>query len=157
MAGRSTGLALPARPLTTTLTVGARGSAPADEVWLRYATPARWHEWSPQIAAVHCEHPDDVVEHGRAGTVDGPFGVRVSFRVRDVDLESRRWTWCVRVGMVDLTMEHGVDAGAPAGVRGGRGRDARTRAWVAITGPLPLVVAYAPAARLALGRLVAPT
>lgn len=61
----------------------------------------------------------------------------------------------MRLGVLDLSMQHGVDACAPEGVRDGDKVDARTRAWIAITGPLPLVVGYAPAARLALGKLVA--
>lgn len=60
------------------------------------------------------------------------------------------------MGVLDLSMEHGVDACAPKAVRDDDEVDARTRAWVAITGPLPLVVGYAPAARVALGKLVAP-
>lgn len=139
-------VALPARTLTTTITVGASGPATPEHVWQRYATPARWHEWSPQIAGVECHDPDDLVVAGLVGAVNGPLGVTVRFRVTEVNAAARRWTWHVRVGIVDLAMAHGVDPLL-----------ATARAWVAITGPLPLVAAYAPAARLALGRLVAGT
>lgn len=125
-------------------------------MWLRYATPARWHEWSPQITAVDCPNPDDVVRAGLSGVVKGPLGTRVRFRVSDVDVPERRWTWRVRVGLLDLEMAHGVDV-VPhytGSSRGGPGSGERTRAWVALTGALPVVASYAPAARLALGRLV---
>jgi hypothetical protein len=138
------GLSLPVRPLSTTITVSASGAATPEQAWARYAMPARWHEWSPQIADVECADPDAVVVAGLVGTVSGPLGVRVRFRVVEVDEAARRWTWHVRAGIVELAMAHGVEVLA-----------AGTRAWVAITGPLPLVLSYAPAARLALGRLVA--
>jgi hypothetical protein len=137
---------LPLRPppLTTTITVAASGSAPRHEVWSRYTTPARWHEWSPQISRVDVEEPDSPVVPGRTGTVHGPLGVGVAFRIIDVDTAAGRWTWAVSVGLIRLHLQHGVDA-----ERG------RSRAWVAITGALPIVLGYAPAARVALGRLVA--
>jgi len=131
-------------PLATTVTVAAHGQAAHDEVWSRYSTPARWHEWSPQITRVDVDEPGSPVVPGRTGTVHGPLGVQVAFRVTDVDAAAARWSWAVGVGLVRLSMEHGVDVD--------RGR---TRAWVAITGPLPAVLGYAPAARFALGRLVA--
>jgi len=36
----------------TTLTLHATGPLPPAEVWERYAVPARWPEWSPQITGV---------------------------------------------------------------------------------------------------------
>lgn len=138
-------LSLPPRPLSTTITVGASGASTPEQAWARYATPARWHEWSPQIADVECADLDAVVVAGLVGTVSGPLGVRVRFRVVEVDEGARRWRWHVRAGIVEMSMAHGVDV-VPAG---------GAKAWVAITGSLPLVLAYAPAARLALGRLVA--
>jgi len=139
-------VALRPPPLTTTVTVGASGAAPRSQVWARYVTPQRWHEWSPQIVRVDVDEPASPIVAGRGGTVHGPLGVQVAFRVTDVDAAAFRWTWEVGVGLVRLHMEHGVDAD--------RGR---TRAWVTITGALPVVVGYAPAARAALGRLVADT
>jgi hypothetical protein len=135
---------LPSRPLTTTVTVAATGGADADEVWQRYSVPARWSQWSPQISRVECPHPSSGVEPGLRGVVHGPVGVTVRFTVTDVDVGARRWSWEVAAGLARLQMRHGVDDAAGS-----------ARAWVRITGALPLVVAYAPAARLALGRLVA--
>jgi hypothetical protein len=84
------------------------------------------------------------VEAGRAGVVRGPLGLRVTFTVTSVEASAHRWTWQVRTGLLTLAMQHGVD-----------GEDGAARAWVRITGPLPVVLGYAPAARVALARLVA--
>lgn len=127
------------------MTVAARGASRVEDVWRAYSTPARWHEWSPQIVDVECPEPSVPVETGRAGVVRGPLGARVTFSVTDVDTSAHRWTWQVRTGLLTLTMQHGVD-----------GEDGAARAWVRITGPLPVVLGYAPAARVALARLVAP-
>jgi hypothetical protein len=75
--------------------------------------------------------------------VHGLLGLAVEFTVTDVDVPRRRWTWRVSAGLLRLLMEHGVDD-----------TDRGTRAWVTITGPLPAVLGYAPAARWAVGRLV---
>ena len=130
--------------LSTTTRVGACGPADAEVVWRRYAVPSRWSTWSPQVRGVTCESPDEPVRAGTRGVVHGPAGLRVPFEVTEVDEERRRWTWRVRLGPLDLAMTHGV----------GTRRDGRCCVWVGITGPLPLVAAYAPVARLALRRLV---
>lgn len=130
-------------PLTTTITVRARGDGDLDRAWLHYRTPALWSRWSPQIRSVDTDHPHRPVAVGTAGTVHGPAGARVSFVVTDVDAAARQWTWQVQAGLITLELEHGV-------VDTGRG----TQAWARINGPLPVVLAYAPLARLALGRLV---
>ncbi len=137
---------LPPRPLTTTLTAHATGPADPDDVWLRYVTPRHWSGWSPQIRSVGGAPLDETVSAGTSGTVHGPAGVKVAFVVTELDAATRRWSWRVRVGVVDLVMAHGVNP-----------RDATTgsTAWVRITGPLPIVAGYAPLARLALRRLVA--
>lgn len=130
--------------LGTSLTVSATGPASVEDAWTRYTVPDLWSSWSPQIQSVSTEHPDAAVVVGTAGTVVGPAGVRVPFTVTHVDETARRWTWRVRAGLVTLVLEHGVD-----------GADGRSRAWTRVTGPLPVVLGYAPLARLALGRLVA--
>ena len=130
-------------PLTTTLTVRARGHADPSRVWRRYTVPAHWASWSVQIRDVETRHPAEPVTQGTVGTVRGPGGVRVPFRVTSVDDGARRWTWRVRAGIVTLVLDHGVDAG-----------QAGTEAWARITGPLPVVLGYAPLARHALHRLV---
>lgn len=131
------------RPLVTTLTVAATGPASLAEVWDKYTLPVRWPQWSPQIRGVEVDEPARRVAAGTRGVVRGPGGVRVPFEVTAVDTSLLRWTWRVRVGLVPLQLGHGVDD-----------RPEGTRAWVRITGPLPLVLGYAPASRLALGRLV---
>ena len=118
----------------TTLTLHATGPVDPAEVWERYAVPGRWSEWSPQITGV--EGP---VERLAAGAA-------VPFRVEDVDEVARRWLWQVHVGPVRLRLLHWVQS-AP---------DGGTTTGLRITGPLPIVLGYAPAALLALRRLVRP-
>ncbi len=132
------------------LTLTARGTAAPDEVWDRYLRPSRWSEWSPQIRRV--DVTNDRLEPGLTGTVRGPLGWGVPFRVEAVDATSsvRSWTWRVSVGPVSLRLEHTVvplDVGSAADER-------RTLTTLQIHGPAPVVAAYAPLAQLALGRLV---
>ncbi len=134
------------RPLLgTTLSTGACGTIDPADAWTDYVTPSRWSSWSPQVQDVRCARPDAPVQAGERGEVVGPGGVRVSFEVTHADSQRRRWTWRVRLGALVLEMAHGV------AVRD----DGRCCAWVRVSGPLPLVAAYLPVARLALGRLVA--
>lgn len=136
---------LPPRPLATTTTVRATGRADPADVWARYVMPRHWTGWSPQIRAVSGLPLDEPVVAGSTGTVHGPAGLGVAFTVVEVDEAARRWSWRVRLGLVDLHMAHGVDCspGTPG-----------STAWARITGPLPIVVGYAPLARHALRRLV---
>lgn len=135
---------MPAVPLTS-VTVAATGSGSLDETWDRYTTPARWSSWSPQIRSVDTTDPGRRVDVGTTGTVRGPAGAHVSFVVTEVDDDTRLWTWRVRAGLITLVLEHGVES-----------HGSGVRAWARVSGPLPVVLAYAPLARLALGRLVAP-
>jgi len=128
----------------TTLTLHATGTAPPAEVWERYAVPARWSGWSPQITGV--EFPEDRLTAGVPGRVLGPLGVAVPFTVEDVDEAARRWSWRVVVGPLRVRLLHWVVDGPGAG----------TTTGLRLSGPAPLVLGYAPAARLALGRLVRP-
>jgi hypothetical protein len=59
--------------------------------------------------------------------------------VTAVDEADSRWTWRVRLGPAALMIDHEVADGWTA---------------VVLDGPAPVVVAYAPVARLALSRLV---
>ena len=52
-----------------TLTVRAHGPVPADEAWDRYARPARWSFWSPQITRV--SYPDERLSAGGSGREAG--------------------------------------------------------------------------------------
>ena len=133
----------------TTLYLAATGPSAADEVWERYAQPARWSDWSPHIRRV--EGVGERLTAGAAGRVVGLAGLSADFEVDTFDEEAQRWTWTVRpraallpgVPMPRLHLGHGV-----------RATTAGTLTWLRLSGPLPLVVAYAPVARLALHRLV---
>ena len=128
----------------TTLTLHATGPEAPAEVWERYAVPARWPEWAPQITGV--ELPVARLAAGVRGRVRGPLGVTLPFVVETVDETARRWSWMVSFGPVRLHLLHwvseGPDGGSTTGLR--------------VTGPAPLVVGYAPLAHLAIGRLVRP-
>ena len=126
----------------TTLTLHATGPIGPDEVWERYAVPARWSQWAPQITGV--ELPVARLAAGLRGRVRAPLGVALPFVVDTVDEAARRWSWTVSLGPVRLCLLHwvteGPDGGSTTGLR--------------VSGPAPLVVGYAPLAQLAIGRLV---
>lgn len=117
------------------------GPIPAAEVWERYALPARWPEWAPQINAVRASAPR--ISPGVTGSVCGPFGLRVRFVVSEVDERRRTWAWRVRVGPLRLTLWHGVEPTADGAAT-----------WLRVHGPAILVAGYLPVARTALRRLV---
>ena len=123
------------------LTVEASGPADPDTVWDRYVHPERWHEWSPQIRSV--DYPDSTIGAGSVGTVHGPCGIGVAFEILAVDDERRCWSWQVTVAGVTLQLGHDVLA---------QGSGCRTT--LDISGPAPVVVGYAPIAKVALARLV---
>jgi len=131
-------------PAVTTLTLHATGPALPAEVWERYAVPARWPGWSPQITGV--EFSAERLITGGSGRVLGPLGLAVPFTVEDVDEAARRWSWRVAVGPLRVRLLHWVAEGPGGG----------TTTGLRLSGPAPLVLVYAPAARLALGRLVRP-
>ena len=126
----------------TTLTLHATGPVGPDEAWERYAVPARWPDWAPQITGV--ELPVARLVAGVRGRVRGPLGVTLPFVVDAVDEAARQWAWTVSAGPVRLHLVHwvaeGPDGGSTTGLR--------------VTGPAPVVVGYAPLAHLAIGRLV---
>jgi Polyketide cyclase / dehydrase and lipid transport len=127
------------------VSLSASGPADPDAVWDRYIHPARWPEWSPQITSV--DYPDRSLSAGGTGTVHGPCGVAVSFEILAVDSEKRCWIWRVRVLGISLRLDHDVRAVNIDEVVG-------TLTTLEISGPAPLVIGYAPIARLALSRLV---
>ena len=68
----------------------------------------------------------------------------MAFRVLSVDESAREWAWQARLGPLRLHLEHGVTAHLTG-----------SSTWLRVHGPLPLILAYAPVARMALTRLVA--
>ncbi|MGY1777466.1 SRPBCC family protein [Geodermatophilus sp. SYSU D00804] len=126
----------------TTVTLHATGPVSPAEAWERYARPARWPQWAPQITGV--EVPGPRLAAGVSGRVRGPVGVTLPFVVESVDEAARQWAWTVSAGPVRLHLLHwvadGPDGGSTTGLR--------------ISGPAPVVVGYAPLAQLAIGRLV---
>jgi hypothetical protein len=131
------------RATVARLTLAAAGRASAGEAWERYAQVASWSRWSPQIRSVTCS--SSRIRTGATGRVRGPLGVGVDFVVEAVDEKSRQWVWTVSTGPVVLRLHHSV---VPVG------DGARTT--LTMSGPLPVLLGYAPLARLALGRLVRP-
>jgi hypothetical protein len=122
--------------------IEARGPAPVEEVWDRYATFARWPEWSPQISRV--EASADRLALGVRGTVYAVGGVPLAFTVTSCRAEDRTWSWQVRLGPITLELDHAV---YPAG--------SGSRSTLAVAGPALAVAGYAPLAQLALRRLCA--
>lgn len=120
------------------------GAAAPDVAWERYAAPAAWPSWSPQIRSV--EATGARIVPGMTGVVHGPVGILVSFEVLTVDEAQRRWSWRVHAGPVTLDLDHAVLDGAAGGCE--------TR--LDATGPALIVVAYLPVATLALRNLVRP-
>jgi hypothetical protein len=133
----------------TTLYLAATGPCAADEVWERYAQPGLWSTWAPQIRRVDVDV--ERLGGGETGRVHGPLGLSADFEVDTWDEKARHWTWTVHPGAAllpvvpvpRLHLGHGV-----------RSTEAGTLTWLRLTGPLLLVVPYAPLARLALHRLV---
>lgn len=119
----------------------ANGPVPAAQVWERYAQPAGWPQWAPQIVRVQASAPR--IAAGVTGRVHGPLGVRVDFVICAVDEQRRTWSWRVRLGPLRLELEHGVEL-HPRG----------SSTWLLVRGPAVVVACYLPIARLALHRLV---
>ena len=129
-----------------TLSLQAHGAAPVTLAWERYADPALWPTWAPQIQRV--DTGLQRLASGGTGTVRAGLLHRptlgIPFRVLAVDEAAREWAWEARLGPLRLRLEHGVTA-HPAG----------SSTWLRVHGPMPVIMVYAPVARIALGRLVA--
>jgi hypothetical protein len=163
--------------LTLRLGVEASGPIPVPTAWERYERVELWPRWAPQIRSVTTTGPTTPpttppaasatrsprLAAGLTGRIVGPLGVWVEFTVLDVDREAHRWAWQVRRGPLALHLEHGVEPAA-----GGRtvrrpeditqpAASAGSRAWLVVSGPAPVVLGYAPAAWIALRRLVTAT
>jgi hypothetical protein len=124
--------------------VAVSGPCPVDEVWDRYVRPGRWSQWSPQIRGV--SYPAEMIAPGTGGVVHGPAGVRVGFRILDVEAAGpvRSWSWVVSVGGVRLRLWHDVEEAGDGG----------SRTTLTVQGFGPVVVLYLPVAKVALRRLV---
>ena len=125
------------------LTLRARGGADPDVAWERYVDFALWSTWSPQILSVDADASR--IAPGVTGRVHGPVGVGVDFVVDAVDELARTWSWTVRWGPITLALFHAVTA-----------REGGCATALRVRGPAPVVLGYAPLARIALGRLVRP-
>ncbi len=132
------------------LLLEAAGPARVAESWERYAQPARWPDWAPQIHRVRID-PDleaggdgERIHPGMTGEVRSFLPPAARFVITSVDELSHTWSWRVSIGPLRLTLDHGVEPCLDAG----------TTTWLRLRGPLPVVLAYAPLARLALRRLV---
>jgi hypothetical protein len=130
-----------------TISLHAHGEAPVSLAWERYADPALWPTWAPQIQRVETELQR--LAPGGTGTVRAGLLARptlgIPFRVLEVDEASREWSWEARLGLLRLRLEHGVTEHLTG-----------SSTWLRLHGPLPVILLYAPVARIALGRLVAP-
>jgi hypothetical protein len=119
------------------------GPRAADDVWDRYVRPRRWPEWSPQIRSV--DYPGETLSAGTRGVVHGPAGLRVPFRILQVDDAGpvRNWSWSVTAAGIPLTLRHTVEATATG-----------TRTGLTVEGFAPVAALYMPVAGWALHRLV---
>ncbi|MFI0237880.1 SRPBCC family protein [Streptomyces sp. NPDC016845] len=125
------------------LTLRARGAANADTAWRRYLHPALWPTWAPQIRSVET---GETLRAGMRGRLRPAVGPAVAFVITSVDPAARSWSWRVQAGPVRMRLWHEV---RPYGASG-----AATR--LRVEGALPVVLAYAPLALIALRRLVRP-
>jgi len=119
--------------------------------WERYARTDRWTWWAAHLRAVELDGADEGarIRVGLTGRAIAVGGVVARFRVDAVDEAARTWSWTVRVGPVRLRLEHTVEAATQLGTQR---EGALTR--LVLHGPLPVTLAYAPIAVLALQRLV---
>jgi hypothetical protein len=128
------------------LRTSARGPLAPDLVWERYAQPALWPSWAPQIRDV--DAPDRLAA-GADGRVHALLGVTADFVVDTWDDAAREWSWTARTRLPaglpgpTLYLVHGVEASGTG-----------SRAWLRIRGAAPVVASYVGPARLALHRLV---
>ncbi|WP_369212007.1 hypothetical protein [Streptomyces flavofungini] len=139
-----------------TMTSTAVGTASPETAWRRYVLLDEWPRWAPHIKGVRVDGPRTVrrgtesretvpreIRPGLTGHVESVVGVRAAFVVESVDHDRREWVWRVRSGPLRLRLHHGV-----------RPHPRGSATWLTMRGPVPVLAAYTPLARLALGRLV---
>jgi hypothetical protein len=129
------------------VTTHVTGPAPVGLAWERYVDPARWPTWAPQIRSVELDGRSEpsAIAPGVTGVVHAILGVRVRFEITDVDEAAHRWSWTVHPPGPTMRLGHTLDPWRTTG----------SRAGLVIDGPAPIVLTYAPLARLALHRLLA--
>jgi|tagenome__1003787_1003787.scaffolds.fasta_scaffold20712261_3 hypothetical protein len=129
------------------LRLEASGPVPVASAWQRYARPALWPIWSPQLRSVEISGGDSGQElaAGTTGRVHGPVGVWADFTVLSFDAAARSWSWRVRRGPLTVRLEHRVEA---------RADEPGSRTTLVLQGLPPVVLGYAPIAWYALHRLV---
>jgi hypothetical protein len=127
----------------TAITLRATGGATVDVVWERYAKPALWSSWSPQVSSVELDGNADRIAAGVHGVVHGPLGVRASFVITACDEIARTWSWSVEVGPAHLVLVHEVHETSNG-----------SATTLAASGPALVVLGYLAPAKLALNRLV---
>lgn len=121
--------------------VHVHGPATLDEAWDRYDRFDAWPTWAPQIRGVRAD--GGRLRPGVRGTVHGPAGVRVPFRIDDVDPTARRWSWTVWAFARPIRLHHDL-----------RATERGTRAGLTVEGPAVLVLPYAQLTRWPLRRLL---
>ncbi|NCD20565.1 MAG: SRPBCC family protein, partial [Actinobacteria bacterium] len=85
--------------------VEVSGPASVALAWERYADPALWSTWAPQIRRVTWRGGDRLAA-GLTGVVHAIAGVNVPFEVTAVDAAAHDWSWIVRPLGVTLRMRH---------------------------------------------------
>lgn len=124
------------------LTITGSGELDLARSWQRYVRPELWSTWSPQISRVDCD--DEEIVTGSHGRVHSRLGVAVDFDVTAVDRLTYSWSWRVQAPLgVRVSLQHSL-------FRAGRG----TRTTLELDGPAPVLLGYAPVAKLALHRLL---
>lgn len=141
------------------LVLRARGPAPAEAAWERYADLRAWPAWSPQIAGVDVEGPLRL-RAGLRGAVLGPrlLGrplLVAAFVVEEVDAAARRWSWAVEPRRVLLPVPRAVGRWARLRlVHAVTGTEQGSATALELHGPAPVVLGYAGPAWVALRNLV---
>jgi hypothetical protein len=123
--------------------VEVRGAASPETAWARYERFDAWPGWAPHIRRVEAD--GEVIRPGARGTVHGPVGLHVPFRIDSVDRARCTWSWTVWLPGSRLVLFHDLAAEGTG-----------TRAGVDLDGPALLVTPYAPFTRWPLRRLVRP-
>jgi hypothetical protein len=116
--------------------IARRGPAGKYEMWARCRDVGRWPTWMALVRGVEAAGP---LRAGLEGDLLLPVGVRVRFDVLEVREQGPSWTLALRVGPIELLVEHHIDDGF---------------GLAEVTGPLPLPLAVVPFVRRSLSSLL---